>query len=317
VNHVQLLHRRRLTEQEKHRAFTALFDHVTNVRIYGGHTIFDGVTDYEGRDYQLLEQVSRATGVRIVTNTGFTAVEDGRFLPSFVKTEPVGKLVEYCLNEWNEGFEKSGIRPGYFKLGFDLTSSASLIEKLCTVAAQVHLECGLSIASDTPSAAIAQMQLDALKANGVSPNAWIWLHAQREAETQRLVAIAKNGAWIQIDDFSATTIESRLQLIRALHVQGLVQRILVSQYTSGVVAGATTHGGNIQRLDRIFKLLIPELFRDDFLLAQIRQMTVTNPSRAYMTCVRRFHGGAHSDAMAEELEKPSPKSQPYAKGETA
>lgn len=281
------------------RAFTTLYDHVTNVRIYGGHTIVDGVTAAEGRNPILLRDVSKATGVRIMTNTGCTAVGEGRLLPSYFRDGTVESVAELWINEWRTGIDVSGVRAGFIKIGFDETTTPALYEKLCAAAAIAHLESGMSIASDTPDATSAQRQLDWLQTLGVNANAWIWLHAQREANRERLIEIAKQGAWIEIDDFSHSTLAARLDLVRLMQQEGVIDRLLVSQHTTGYVAGVGGQTSRITRLDRVFKLLIPELFRDDFLLAQIRQITVINPSRAYMTCVRR---SAHAPERIVESE---------------
>jgi predicted metal-dependent phosphotriesterase family hydrolase len=80
---------------------------------------------------------------------------------------------------------------------------------------------GLTIASHTGSGKAALEQIDLLEQYGVSPKAFIWVHAQTGEPSSQVVA-AKKGAWISIDNVvpEASGIEENVKQILNLKKQG-------------------------------------------------------------------------------------------------
>jgi predicted metal-dependent phosphotriesterase family hydrolase len=81
-------------------------------------------------------------------------------------------------------------------------------QKVTRAAALTSQATGLSIAIHTAAAVAAMEVLDIVKAVGVEPDRWIFVHAQHEPNTDLLVAVARRGAWISLDGIGPSTVDA-------------------------------------------------------------------------------------------------------------
>jgi phosphotriesterase-related protein len=72
-------------------------------------------------------------------------------------------------------------------------------QKLVKAAALTHLATGLTIASHTGEGVGLWPQLTLLKEMGVSPESFIWVHAQNEENHESYLRAAEMGCWISLD----------------------------------------------------------------------------------------------------------------------
>jgi phosphotriesterase-related protein len=272
-------------QEDAEHLLRQIHDYVGYLPLYGAQTLFDGATQQQGRNPTLLHRLSVSTGVQIVTNTGYTAVQGGRFLPPHSLEESADQIAERWLAELRDGIEGTNVRPGFIKIGLDPGSLQEVDRKLVIAAARTHLQTGLTIASDTAHYESAAAQLALLEAEGVAPEAWVWLHAQRETRTDGILEAAHRGAWVLVDDLAEESVSRRVLLLRYLKDRGLLGRTLISQNAPGYQPGYA-RPLRVQRYDRVFKLLIPSLMRADFTPEDISRLTVVNPRSAYTTRIR-------------------------------
>ncbi|MBZ9730175.1 zinc-binding dehydrogenase [Salegentibacter sp. JZCK2] len=105
----------------------------------------------------------------MITNTGLYGARNNEFIPQFAHEMTAEDLAEMWINEYENGIDKTSIKPGFIKISVDNSDSLSTIhQKLVKAAALTHLETGLTIASDGNSKSL-WPQLKILKENGVSP----------------------------------------------------------------------------------------------------------------------------------------------------
>lgn len=273
-------------DEDPEQLLRAIHDYVGYLPLYGAHTLVDGATQYQGRNAMLLHQLSVSTGVQIITNTGYTAIQGGEFLPPHVFEASADQIAQRWVGELRDGIEGTGVRPGFIKIGLDPGSLQETDRKLVVAAARTHLQTGLTIASDTAHYESAAEQLALLGDEGVAPEAWIWLHAQRESRTNLILAAAQRGAWVLVDDFTEDNLFRRVNLLRSLKHEGLLERTLVSQNALGYQITRAQRSPRVQRYDQVFKLLIPALLRTGFDVDDIQKLTVVNPRNAYTTRFR-------------------------------
>src|SRR5678815_4745101 len=94
--------------------------------------------NYIGRDVRLLKRLAGATGLNILTNTGYYGAAGNKFLPRHAYTESAEQLSERWVSEWREGIDGSGVRPGFIKLGVGSGKLPELHARLLRAAARVH-----------------------------------------------------------------------------------------------------------------------------------------------------------------------------------
>ncbi|MFZ5831391.1 MAG: efflux RND transporter permease subunit [Planctomycetota bacterium] len=267
------------------QVFRRMRDFLDRLRLNNGRALVDCTPAFMGRDPLLLRKLSQVSGVHILTNTGYTAAFEGRFLPTHVRYDTVDELALRWITEWKEGIDKTGIRPGFIKIGVSDAPLSAFEEKLVRAAARTHLETGLVISSNTPTGAAALEQLRILEEEGVAPTAWIWTHAQREPNTRLVLGAAETGAWVSVDEITPENVAQHAQLVKLLTNRRLLHRVLVSHNELGYQAGKEL-GGKIRGYDTIFKLFIPALFKAGLVVKQVEQLMVVNPMNAFTTRVR-------------------------------
>jgi phosphotriesterase-related protein len=167
----------------------------------GGQTLFECTPAHIGRDVVLLKRLSEATGLNIVTNTGYYGAVGNKFLPKHAHEETADQLATRWLKEWNDGIDGTEVRPGFIKLGVERGKLPPLHRKLVRAAAQVHRKSGLTIFIHTGDGEAALDELELLREEGISPEAFVWVHAQNDAGPIQ-IEVAKRGGWVSLDGYS-------------------------------------------------------------------------------------------------------------------
>lgn len=261
-------------------AFAKIKPFVDEARTLGCATMMECTPAYLGRDPRLLVRLSEATGVQFVTNTGYYAARQHKFLPAHAFTEDADSLAARWLREWREGIDGTGVRPGFIKLGFDAGPLSEVAQKLVRAAARMHRASGLTIAAHTGDEVAARAQLALLAGEKVQPAAWIWVHAQNAKSEEALVALARAGAWLSFDGISPRSLARHVQLVAAMKRAGFLERVLIS-HDAGWYRPGEPEGGAYRGYDVLFRAFLPALVKEAFSEADIRQLTVTNPARAF------------------------------------
>src|SRR3954451_25263562 len=154
--------------------------HLKRIREQGIRTLVDCTPAYLGRDPALLRRLSEASGLNILTPTGYYGASRGKFLPDHARIESAEELAARWLREWREGIEGTGIRPGFIKLGADAGPLPEGHRKLVCAAARTHLGSGLTIAAHSCDGVAALETLEILRKEGLAGSAFIWVHANTE-----------------------------------------------------------------------------------------------------------------------------------------
>lgn len=257
--------------------------YLKKLKSFGVESIFDGTTAYFGRNVTLLESISVQTGVQIITNTGFYGAADDRYVPNFAYTATADKIAEIWISEFESGIDSTAVRPGFIKLAFDNGDPSEIDVKLFEAGVLTHLKTGLTLAVHTgnnPEAVARQLEL--LQKHGVSPSAWIWIHANKSESDGLLLKTALLGAWISLDGVNASNIGEYLERIAFFKKQKVLHRVLLSHDGNSFPRGAS-----IREYHAITEVLIPRLRELGYSEAEIDQLTVENPKSAYTVRIRK------------------------------
>ena len=257
----------------------AALPHLQRAHELGVRAIFECTPHYLARDPRLLARLGAATGLHLVTNTGFYGARQNKFIPADALHATPVELSQRWIRESREGAGDTGIKPGFIKSGIDPDPALSSFHRtLVAAAALTHAATGLTIAVHTgrgPGLAV----LDVLREHGVAPAAFVWVHAQG-ARDDDLFAAAERGAWISCDGLNPTSLTRHLHLCRELKQRGHLARVLLS-HDAGWFDPAKPGGGTFRGYDLLGTKFLPLLREHGFTDAEIRRLTVTNPAEAF------------------------------------
>ena len=263
--------------------------YLEEIKGYGCHTFIDCTPAYLGRDPVVLQKLSQKTGMNIITTTGYYGAFKDKYIPEHVKRMSAEQIADAWLKEWNQGIEETGIRPGIIKIAVQGDSVLSDFHRtLIRAAALTHLGSGLTIVSHTGPGSPAFEQLKILKSEGVSPEAFVWTHAQRGTMEEQVKA-AEMGAWISLDNINDNedNISSYIEMIDNLKQHGHLNRVLIS-HDAGWYWVGQPGGGNFRPYTDIFAHLIPALKAKGFTDEDISQIMEKNPREAYSVRIRKI-----------------------------
>ncbi|HZK95338.1 MAG TPA: hypothetical protein VFC67_14110 [Prolixibacteraceae bacterium] len=105
---------------------------------YKVKTFVDGTSEFMGRDPQLLAELSRKTGINILTNTGWYASVDDRHLPKGIKDISAEEIAVVWIDEAKNGIGNTGIKPGLIKIGLNKIQLSETDKKMVAAACLTH-----------------------------------------------------------------------------------------------------------------------------------------------------------------------------------
>jgi phosphotriesterase-related protein len=270
---------------DKEQVTTKALPFLEEVHAKGCMTFMECTPAYLGRDPELLKILSEKSGLNIITNTGFYGARENIFIPSGAFDMTPEELAAAWITEFRDGIEESGIRPGFIKIAVDRNDSLMpMQEKLIRAAALTHRETGLVIMSHTGTDKPAFDQIAVLKEYGISPEAFIWTHAQA-GTLDGWIRAARMGAWISLDNVNHENLQDYLGYLVEMKSAGLLDRVLIS-HDSGWYRVGQLDGGEFNGYTTIFTELIPELLQNGFDDDDIHILLEQNPARAFTIRIR-------------------------------
>ena len=266
--------------------FKIALPHLRRIREQGVRTLVECTPAYLGRDPALLRRLAEASGLHLLTNTGYYGANGGKHLPPHARTEDADALAARWLREWHEGIEGTGIRPGFLKIGTDAGPLPEVNRKLLRAAARVHRQSGLTIAAHTGDGRAAIEQLDLLREEGVDASAFIWVHANAERDAALHAEAAERGAWVEFDGVGPKAIDPHVKLVLGMKGRGLLGRVLLS-HDAGWYHVGEPGGGEFRPFDTLMADFVPALRKAGITEAEVHRLTVENPRDAFTIRVRR------------------------------
>lgn len=247
----------------------------------GGGTICDPTNVGLGRDPEALARLSRASGVHIVMGAGWYREV---VYPSTITTTSTDELAALLVREITQGVGETGIRPGFIgEIGTERGQITPHQERVFRAAGRAHSETGVPILTHTTHwGELALEQLDLLAEEGVDPGAVIISHLGDRKGVEHMLPIAERGAWINIDNLAFVQgyapLSFRIDNIVEMCRRGLAERVMLSNDICEL-GQLAAYGG--VGYDNVLTNVIPLLHEQGLSDADIRQMTVLNPARAF------------------------------------
>jgi phosphotriesterase-related protein len=264
-------------------AFSTILPHLRELRERGCDTLFECTPAYLGRDPLLLRRLSEASGLHLVTNTGYYGAAHDSAVPRHAYAETARQLAARWTAEFRDGIEDTGIRPGFVKIGVDAGPLSEIDRKLVEAGALCHRDTGLVLAIHTGDGTAALEIAATLRRLGVSPEAWVWVHAQN-ADPATRSWVAHEGGWVELDGVGPKSLDAHAAAVVDLARRGLIDRVLVSQ-DAGWYRVGEKGGGAYRPHTLLFDGFLPALRSRGLGTAETEALLVLNPARAF--AVRR------------------------------
>jgi predicted metal-dependent phosphotriesterase family hydrolase len=273
-----------VSEYDKTALFDQVLPYVKKVKGLGVTTIFDCTTAYFGRDVELLKEIANSTGIRIVTNTGFYGAAKDKYVPEFAFGATPEEISKIWIEEFENGIDNTGIKPGFVKLAFDNGSPSDIDIKLFEAGLITHIATGLTLAVHTgDNEKAVKKQLELLNQYKVNPRAWVWVHAHKSTDIEFQIQVAQSGAWVSLDGIKEKNLDEITSTIVEFKKRKLLNRLLLSHD-----GNSFNQGRNIRPYDAISTRLIPQLKANGLTDKEINQLMVENPKSAFGIRIRKL-----------------------------
>ena len=250
-------------------------------RAKGGNAIVDPTNIGLGRNPEALRRISDATGLHILMGCGWYRE---RAYPAYVAEESPDQLAGRIVSELRDGAGATGIRPGFIgEIGTERFHITPAQERVFRAAARAHRQTGATIMTHTTHfGELALEQLDLLEEEGVDPARVVISHLGDRFGLHWLLPIAARGPWLGIDNIGFVEGYAPLE-IRANNVAALIEAGYLNQILLGSDICTTSqlrrYGG--PGYAHVLETFLPMLHERGISEAELKQMTVANPARAF------------------------------------
>ena len=276
--------------EDLEKAIAVILPYLEYLKSLGYKTLVECTPSYIGKNVDLLKELSKRSGIHILTNTGYYAAVDKKYLPEHSYKETAEALAEKWVAEWQEGISNTGIRPGFIKLGVGKGALDSMEQKIVKAGILVSQRTGMAIAVHTGDGASIQSQYQLATANNFDLNKLIWIHAQNGTDEER-IRMAEKGIWVSLDGVNESKLEEYIPMIVKFKEHSLLDKLLLSHddgwsvgHTNGELKLELFRNGNKKPYRTISEKLIPELYAHGFNSTQIDLLLIENPKKV-MTIV--------------------------------
>ena len=232
-----------------------------------------------GRRADIDRTVSEVTNFPLVVPT---CIYREPWIPACAHAASEGELRDWMLGELHGEIEKSGVPAGWIKLSAGDDGLTACEVKILRAAAAAGVATDAVIGSHTVRGRVVRDQLDVIEAAGYSPERFIWIHTQAEPDFELHLEIARRGAWIEYDAIGMEGLDDTMfiRLIQRMLDAGLGHQLLLS-HDRGWYDPAQPGGGLPKPYTYISEQFLPKLRAAGVVEATIRQLTCTNPFRAF------------------------------------
>lgn len=265
------------------QAMELVLPHLLELKNLGFATLVECTPSHIGKNAGFLKRLSDESGLNIITNTGFYAAVDKKYLPEEAYSFTAEQLAAAWEKEWLQGVGDTGIRPGFIKLGVGSGPLDEMEQKI--VKAGFLLSKGSSLPVYVHSGGDQSIISQAELADSVAFNTekLVWVHAQNGTDSTR-IAMAVKGIWVSLDGVNEKRLDEYLDMVMVMKDAGALHRLLLSHDDGWSVEKddedlvlALFGNGNTSPYQTIGRLLEPALRERGFTSEELELLLVHNP----------------------------------------
>ena len=209
------------------------FDHISEelsgLAAQGLKRVVDMSCRGMGRDYDYIDRMEKATGIKVLVSTGFYK---DPFMPSIVETSTVEELSSLMTNDIEKGAEGSERKARIIgEIGTSQNLMTANEEKVFRAAAITHEKTGVYISTHTTLGTMGWEQIYFLKSLGVSPEKIIIGHLDLANSEALILRALDEGVYIEFDTIGKIKYlsdEQRADFIKTCCGRGYSKQLLLS-----------------------------------------------------------------------------------------
>lgn len=248
------------------------------VRAAGVTTLVECTPEGVGRRCDLVTAVARAADFPVVLATG---IYREPWVPAWAQRATEDELAEWMQAELTQGIGQTGVLAGFIKLSAGDEGLTPTETKILRAAARASRATHAVMASHTIRGRVVADQLDIIESVGASPQRFIWVHTQAEPDLALHLAVARRGAWLEYDGIGGGVSDDQyIQLIRRAVDAGFAGQVMLSM-DRGWYSPGQPGGGTPKPFTYLSEIFLPQLRAAGLSEDTLRQLTVTNPFRAF------------------------------------
>jgi phosphotriesterase-related protein len=260
---------------------TLAADELAAYREAGGRTVVDVTSGGLGRNPLALRRISEASGVQIVMGAAWYR-ED--VYPRFIHELDSNALAARIIEELTQGVDGTDVRAGIIgEIGTERKFITPAQERVFRASARAQRATGVSIITHTTYfGELALEQIALLREEGVPTDRIIISHLGDRPDFSHLLAIARTGVFLSIDNIGYLGSGYPSDEVRAENVDRLIREGHLAQI---MLAGdicmkshLRAYGG--KGYDHVPRRFLPLLRNLGVTEEAIHAMTVENPARA-------------------------------------
>ncbi|MCM3707323.1 MULTISPECIES: phosphotriesterase family protein [Cytobacillus] len=245
----------------------------------GGRSMVEVTNDGMGRDASLLKRLSEATGVHLITCTGFYK---DPYIPDFADGWKAEQFAQHFIKEATEGIGDTGILPGVIgEVGTSKNEMKPIERDLLIGAAMAGIETGLPVTTHTTLGTLGLEQVGLLTKHGLPADQIIIGHQDLNPNKDEVLAVLETGAYIAFDTIGKNNYrpdEERADFLLDFINRGYEKQILLSadltRKSHWKKNGGPGYGLVLETfIPKLKKFGVPEIILHQFL--------TVNPSRAF------------------------------------
>ena len=256
-------------------------EELARYREAGGTALVDVTTIGAGRNPAGMRRLAEATGLHLIMGSGWY---QERVYPREVYELSTNRLADRIVGEFAEGADGTGVRPGIIgELGTERFHISPAEERVFRAGARAQRQIGAAITTHTTYFGdLALEQVELLLEEGVRPDRIVIGHVGERRDVGLELAIAKTGAYIQIDHVGrkprsgAQPERQRARNVVAIARAGHLDQLLISMDICGKPA---LHWNGGHGYDYLLRTFVPLLQEEGLTEAEVQTILVDNPRR--------------------------------------
>ncbi|MBO3803173.1 MAG: aryldialkylphosphatase [Candidatus Brockarchaeota archaeon] len=256
---------------------SVMLPYLEEIRRLGVSGFVDCTPAFLGRDAELLADLSKASKMHVLTNTGLYKEP---YLPKCVWDLSVDRLAEAWVEEIEQGIDGTPIKAGFIKIAVNPGKIVPIQQKIVRAAALCSASTGAAIACHTENGEAAMHVLEILEGERADLSRLIVVHCDSEDDQGVHREIAYRGAWIEYDGVREENAEKILRMLKFVEKEGLENRLLLSQDAGWYNVGEDL-GGKIRGYAYLVREFLPKVldrgFGEEFAETVMRK----NPAEAF------------------------------------
>jgi phosphotriesterase-related protein len=205
-------------------------DALSELHDHGVRTVIDPTPIDQGRDAELIAEVSSRSGINLVCATGFYFEDENRGVPFYWRQRHAEEIAELFVAELERGIGATGIRAGVIKAATGRTVGRH-DRKIFEAAGIASAATGATVITHTEHSLHGEEQQRMLRQAGADLNRCVIGHLDKLTAGE-LIKLAEAGSMVSVDRIGWDVLGDeghRADLVAAMFEAGLSDRLCVSQ----------------------------------------------------------------------------------------